>query len=131
MQLSNSPVLNNGDRERRMKKRFHLQMEVRYKMLYGQRITEAGMGKIANISSGGIWFTTERTLTPSMPVELSVNWPVLLNDSCAMQLMIYGCVIRSNSQGAAVGIERYTLVTRGSRSFPVVERLPIELHMLG
>jgi hypothetical protein len=95
-----------GERERRMKRRFQIEQEVRYKMLYGQRIAETGTGKTMNISSSGVWFTTENMLTSGMPVELSMNWPVLLNDSCPMKLMIYGCVVRSNEKGAAVAIER-------------------------
>jgi len=89
-------VEQNGEqRDRRTKRRFQIEQDVRYKMLYGQRIAETGTGKTLNISSGGLWFTTENTLTPGMPVELSMNWPVLLNDSCPMKLMIYGCVIRT------------------------------------
>lgn len=103
----------NGDRERRLKQRFHIEQEVRYKMLYGQRIAETGVGKTINISSGGVWFSTENMLTTGMPVELSMNWPVLLNDSCPMKLMIYGCVVRSNERGAAVAIERYEFRTQG------------------
>lgn len=101
--------------ERRTKKRFHIEQEVKYKMLYGQRIAETGTGKTLNISSGGVWFTTETMLTAGMPVELSMGWPVLLHDSCPMKLMIYGCVIRSNDRGAAVAIERYEFRTQGSR----------------
>src|SRR3954469_11066303 len=106
---------NNGDHERRSKKRFHIEQEVRYKMLYGQRIAETGVGKTLNVSSNGVWFTTETTLTAGMPVELSMNWPVLLHDSCPMKLMIYGCVIRTSDRGAAVAIERYEFRTQGSR----------------
>ncbi len=86
-------------------------------MLYGQRIAETGTGRTLNISSGGVWFSTESMLTSGMPVELSMNWPVLLNDSCPMKLMIYGCVVRSNERGAAVAIERYEFRTQGSRAF--------------
>src|SRR5690242_6582042 len=107
----------NAERERRIKKRFHIEQDVRYKMLYGQRIAETGTGKTMNISSGGVWFTTENMLTAGMPVELSMNWPVLLHDSCPMKLMIYGCVIRSNEKGAAVAIERYEFRTQGSKGF--------------
>src|SRR5689334_8115692 len=121
----------NGDRERRQKRRFRIEQDVRYKMLYGQRIAETGTGRTANISSGGVWFTTESMLTTGMPIELSMNWPVLLNDSCPMKLMIYGCVVRSNEKGAAVAIERYEFRTQGSRSLqhpsipaPVEFRLP-------
>lgn len=99
--------------ERRSKKRFRIEQDVKYKMLYGQRIAETGAGKTLNISSGGVWFTTETMLTAGMPVELSMAWPVLLNDSCAMKLMIYGCVIRANDRGAAVAIERYEFRTQG------------------
>lgn len=119
------------ERERRTKRRFVIEQEVRYKMLYGQRIAETGTGKTMNISSGGVWFTTENMLTTGMPVELSMNWPVLLNDSCPMKLMVYGCVVRSNERGAAVAIERYEFRTQGSRAFqqpgipaPVELRLP-------
>jgi hypothetical protein len=65
-----------------------------------------------------------------MPVELSVNWPVLLNDSCPMKLMIYGCVARSNQRGAAVIIERYEFRTQGTRAFqqPVIPP-PVELRL--
>ena len=106
-----------SDRERRNKRRFQIDQEVKYKMLYGQRIAETGVGRTLNISSGGVWFSTETMLTSGMPVELSMNWPVLLNDSCPMKLMIYGCVVRSNEKGAAVAIERYEFRTQGSRSF--------------
>ena len=105
------------DRERRTKRRFQIDQEVRYKMLYGQRIAETGVGRTLNISSGGVWFSTENMLTSGMPVELSMTWPVLLNDSCPMKLMIYGCVVRSNERGAAVAIERYEFRTQGSRNF--------------
>src|SRR3954454_23712393 len=107
----------NGRHERRAKKRFLIEQEVRYKMLYGQRIAETGTGRTLNISSGGVFFATENVLTAGMPVELSMNWPVLLNDSCPMKLMIYGCVIRSSTGGSAVAIERYEFRTQGSRSF--------------
>jgi hypothetical protein len=115
-----------AERDRRTKKRFHIEQDVRYKMLYGQRIAETGVGKTMNISSGGVFFTTENTLTAGMPVELSMNWPVLLHDSCPMKLMIYGCVIRTNERGAAVAIERYEFRTQGSRSFqqPAVQVVP-------
>ena len=106
-----------ADRERRIKRRFQIDQEVKYKMLYGQRIAETGVGRTMNVSSGGVWFSTENMLTSGMPVELSMNWPVLLNESCPMKLMIYGCVVRSNERGAAVAIERYEFRTQGSRTF--------------
>jgi len=120
-----------SERERRIKRRFQIEQEVKYKMLYGQRIAETGAGKTVNISSGGVWFTTENTLTPGMPVELSMNWPVLLNDSCPMKLMIYGCVIRTNDRGAAVAIERYEFRTQGTRNFQATVQPMMEYRLPG
>ena len=131
-QTQEEKVLKTGERERRIKRRFQIEQEVRYKMLYGQRIAETGTGKTRNISSGGLWFSTENILTAGMPVELSMTWPVLLNDSCPMKLMIYGCVVRSTDKGAAVAIERYEFRTQGSRAFQQpASQLPVELRMLG
>ena len=121
----------NGDRERRIKLRFRIDQEVKYKMLYGQRIAETGIGRTTNISSGGVWISTESMLTSGLPVELSMNWPVLLNDSCPMKLMIYGCVVRSNEKGAAVAIERYEFRTTGARTFqqPLAAGTPAEMRI--
>jgi hypothetical protein len=106
-------LLANGVGERRANRRFPIAQDIRYKMVYGQRIAETGTGRTVNISSGGVWLTTENLLTAGMPVELAMNWPVLLHDSCPMKLMIYGCVIRSSEKGAAVSIERHEFRTQG------------------
>jgi hypothetical protein len=111
-----------GGPERRTKRRFRLEQEVRYKMLFGQRLAETGTGTTANISSSGLWFSTVSPLSAGMPIEISMNWPVLLNDVCPMKLMVYGCVVRSTEKGAAVAIERYEFRTQGLHGFqqPVV-----------
>ena len=128
MDIFENKLLKNGDRERRTKRRFHIEQEVRYKLLYGQRIAETGRGTTVNISSGGLWFTTDNMLTTGIPVEISMNWPVLLNDSCPMKLMIYGCVLRSNERGAAVAIERYEFRTQSMKSFQAAQQPPVELR---
>ena len=99
--------------DRRQKRRFRIEQDVRYKMLYGQRVAETGAGKTTNISSGGVCFTTDNMLSIGIPVELSMNWPVLLNQNCPLKLMIYGCVVRSNDEGSAIMIERYEFRTQG------------------
>ncbi len=128
IEIQDDSLLRNTERERRNKRRFQIEQEVRYKMLYGQRIAETGNGKTINISSGGVWFTTESMLTTGMPVELSMTWPVLLNDNCPMKLMIYGCVVRSNERGAAVAIERYEFRTQG-RTFPTGPQAGFEVQL--
>jgi hypothetical protein len=119
----------NADRDRRIKRRFQIEQDVKYKMLYGQRIAETGVGRTMNVSSGGVWFSTENMLTSGMPVELSMIWPVLLNESCPMKLMIYGCVVRSNERGAAVAIERYEFRTQGSRNVQTAVAATAEMRL--
>jgi len=131
MDTQEPKTLSNGERERRMKRRFQIEQDIRYKMLYGQRIAETGSGRTQNISSGGVWFSTENLLTAGMPVELSMSWPVLLNDSCPMKLMIYGCVVRSTDRGAAVAIERYEFRTQGRSLVQQHASIPVELRALG
>jgi c-di-GMP-binding flagellar brake protein YcgR len=104
---------NNRAGDRRLKRRYRIEQDVRYKMLYGQRVAETGSGKTTNISSGGVCFTTDSILSIGIPVELSMNWPVLLNQSCLLKLMIYGCVVRSTDKGSAMVIERYEFRTQG------------------
>ena len=80
-----------------------------------------------NISSSGVWFTTEGVLGEGLPVELSMSWPALLNDVCPMKLMIYGCVVRNDQQGAALAIERYEFRTQGSSPVPLYEECGVRL----
>jgi hypothetical protein len=100
-------------RERRSKQRFHIEREVRYKLLNGDNIAESGVGKTLDMSSIGISFTTETRLVAGTLIEVSVSWPALLNDNCPMKLMVFGRVIRSTETLAATSIEKYEFRTSG------------------
>src|SRR4051812_32440868 len=102
------------NQERRAKKRFPVEQEVRYRVLVGQQVRDICMAKTINMSSSGVCFTTHRYLPIGMQVELSISWPALLRGSCPMKLMIRGCVIRSSVVAAAVEIGRYEFRTQGS-----------------
>jgi hypothetical protein len=113
--------------DRRTKRRFNIEQGLRYKLLHGSRVSEAGTGRTVNISSSGVWFTTESVLAAGLPVELSMSWPARLNDVCPMKLMIYGCVVRSGQNGAALAIERYEFRTQGTAPVPLYEETGIRL----
>jgi hypothetical protein len=113
--------------DRRTKRRFGIEQGLRYKLLYGSRVAEAGSGQTVNISSSGVWFKTDAVLSTGLPVELSMSWPVRLNDVCPMKLMIYGCVVRSGQSGSALAIERYEFRTQGSAPVPLYEEAGIRL----
>ena len=91
------------NKERRLKRRFDIRQDVTYKVL--DRGAKTGTGRTLNISSSGVWFTTQSLLPTGTPLEISMDWPVTLDIS--MKLMIYGSVVRSDQKGAAVAIERH------------------------
>jgi hypothetical protein len=107
-------MLPNGvKKDRRLKKRFLIERDVRYKLLNGQNIADAGLGKTLDMSSAGVSFTTQQPLVMGTLVELSISWPALLNDNCPMKLMVFGRVVRSGATNAATTIEKYEFRTSG------------------
>lgn len=107
----------NSQRERRSSDRFPIDREVRYKMLDAKSAPQAGNGRTLDMSSGGILFTTENNLSIGKRVELSVNWPAQLNNSCRLKLVALGRVVRAGLASAAIIIEKYEFRTQGTNSF--------------
>ena len=103
-----------GAEERRGKSRFPLREEVKYKKLHSRNKPISGAGKTLNFGSRGILFTTEEQLPIGYVVELSVDWPAMLDGTCALKFVAVGRVIRSERHRAAVRIDRYQFKTRGS-----------------
>lgn len=66
------------------------------------------------MGSGGILFTTQEPLAIGRMVELSVNWPAMLDGTCPLQFVASGRVVRSESNQAAVRIDRYEFKTRST-----------------
>ena len=79
----------------------------------GSRITSVGQGKTIEISSREIQFTTQQMLKVGEKVQLAINWPAMLDNTCLMKLEVFGWVIRSETGKAAVKLERYEFRTRG------------------
>jgi hypothetical protein len=100
-------------KDRRTKQRFAIKEGLRYRKLNGLLVCGSGIGKTINISSSGVRFTCDTALVEGDSVEVSLNWPVLLTESCPMQLMIQGTVIRSGNAEVVVSIHRYDFRTRG------------------
>ena len=125
-------MLGKGEAERRTTRRFPIEQAVRYKVLVDRRTVNEGCGATVNMSSAGIWFTTDQPLSLGVEVELAMNWPVLLDGSLPMKLLIFGSVLRSNDRGAAVAIERYEFRTRSSRAeCAELKQLEDEHHKAG
>ena len=83
--------------ERRKKFRFSMNRDLRYKVLEGNTIVGFGMGTTLDMGSGGVAFLIEHQLPVGSFIELSISWPVLLEDSCPMRLIVFGRVVRSSA----------------------------------
>jgi hypothetical protein len=105
-----------GLAERRGTNRFPVQQDVRYRVIQTRNDKIAGSGTTLNIGSGGILFTTEEKLALGRMVEVSVNWPARLDGVCPLQFVATGRVVRSESDKAAVRIERYEFKTRSTQA---------------
>ena len=104
--------------ERRSRQRFRIEQDVCYICLSGARTL--GIGKVVDISSKGVRFTTEGALNRGTRIELSMSWPARLNDTSRLKLVIYGCVVRSEKSAAAMRIEQYEFRTRASGPMPAL-----------
>ena len=98
--------------ERRSKQRFAIQREIRYKMAEDGMVVAAGNGHTINMGSGGVAFSCECRLLPGAFVELSISWPVLLDETCPMRLIVFGRVLRSQDRKAVCSVDKYEFRTQ-------------------
>ena len=77
-----------------------------------ERGEEAGEGRTLNISSSGVLFTSESMLLPGRRLELSISWPVQLNNQVALRLVARGRVVRFEEGRAAIEIQQYEFRTQ-------------------
>jgi len=104
--------------DRRDDRRYPIEMDLRYKVIARGRTPVHGTGRTTNISSGGVLFDGDQSLPAGSFVELSINWPVLLQNTCPLNLLIMGRVVRCENGRVAVKTNRYEFLTRASRSLP-------------
>ena len=104
------------DEERRAKRRFPLPLEVTYKLLRKGR--QSGTGRILDMSSTGVRFTTNTALALGAAVELTVAWPALLNGAVSLKLILEGHVVRASDGEAAATVTRLEFYTHRQHALP-------------
>jgi hypothetical protein len=97
--------------ERRSKRRFVMEREIRYRVMDQEEIIAVGSGKTFNLSSSGVAFATEQELPAGGFIELSIAWPALLENRCPLQLIGFGRILRSSGGNVASTIEQYEFRT--------------------
>jgi len=100
------------DHDRRSKHRFAIQRALHFRVMEHERVVSTGAGRTRDISSVGVAFEAEGKFRTGSLVQLSISWPVLLDDTCLMQLMIVGRVVRTEQQDVACTIDHYEFRTQ-------------------
>src|SRR5450755_2672513 len=97
--------------ERRAKKRFAMEREIRYRVLEQDKIIAVGSGKTLNLSSGGAAFVTDNELPVGGFIEVSIAWPALLENRCPLQLIGFGRILRASERTVACTLAQYEFRT--------------------
>ncbi len=104
-------------RERRTRCRFGIRRELRYKLVEGRKVVAAGAGYTIDVGSGGVAFSADHELEPGAAVELSINWPALLDQTCPIRLVVFGRVLRGAGRTAVCTVDKHEFRTaRASRA---------------
>ena len=110
--LGSVALANRADTERRSHARYPIELDLRYSGSWPQGVPYEGSGKTHNFSAGGIFFSTNQPLPKGRRIELFINWPILLEGTCLLQLVITGKIVRSSRDGVAVTILNHKFRTR-------------------
>lgn len=106
--VAHGPIL----AERREKFRYPLDLSVRFRAPRA-RSDFSGLGVVVNLSSSGILVISGHDLSVGALVEMSIDWPALLEGRIPLQLFATGRVLRSETTGFAASFERHEFRTRG------------------
>ena len=102
--------------ERRKDRRYHLQLDLKWKLIRRRRLLDTGAGRTIDVSSGGIRFDAGRHLPEGLNVELSISWPVLLRNVAPMQLVASGKIVRCDGRQVAMQTVQHEFRTAGIAS---------------
>lgn len=102
--------------DRRSNQRYPVNAAIDYKIVLRNRMVLTGLGRIVNISSGGVLVDTTNCLPMGVEIELSIAWPASLNGVAALKVHVIGQTVRGQGNCTAVVIRKYEFRTRGKLS---------------
>src|SRR5579871_3888492 len=106
------------DRERRSKRRYPLQLNLRYRSI-SSRMQIAGAGRTVNVSSGGLLIASPHNLAEGNRLHVTVEWPWLLDQATPLQLVAEGRVVRTGESEFAVAFVRHQFRTSRRQALPM------------
>ncbi len=101
--------------ERRQRYRYPLDLGVRFRCPAGESCV-SGHGLAVNLSSGGVLVASRHQMNVGARVEMSIEWPLLLDGKTPLQLLAVGWVLRRGDFHFAATFDRYEFRTLKSSS---------------
>jgi len=106
------------ERERRSRRRYPLQLNLRYRSTSSKMLV-SGTGHTLNVSSGGLLIASPDHLMENIRLHLTVEWPWLLDQATPLQLVAESRVVRAGKGHFAVELVRYQFKTSRRQALPV------------
>lgn len=96
-------------RDRRSGRRFPLKMSVAYRVFLNRDRLVLGRGKshTVDMSRTGVLLRTRGYYPAGASAELLIEWPAPGENATAVQLRIFGAVVRHDERGMAIQIYRH------------------------
>jgi PilZ domain len=101
---------------RRKSQRFPIGLDVHYRTLGRRSDAFVGTGKTINISSSGVLFTSQHELPIGTRLEVSMRWPMKLNEKCGLNLVATGRVVRHAKGQLALRFQEWQFRTTSQPS---------------
>src|SRR5437588_11746370 len=101
-------------KRRRANLQFDLQLELYYRTL-NRRQAVTWSGITLTMGSEELLFRPSDPLLEGDELEVTIHWPVLLNDTSRLNLVLRGSVTHCDASSCAVEIECHQFRTRASR----------------
>lgn len=106
--------------ERRCRRRYGIRLPLRFKIVRDGLVIAAGVGDTIDMSSKGIAFRCASIFKRRTRLEISVSWPVLLDGTCPLQLVVQGSVIRSELKSTVVRVTSHDFRTNAGGHCPSI-----------
>ena len=103
--------------ERRTNSRYPLDLSVRFRLI-SPASSLSGTGRTVNLSAGGLLLATQgvvsgNEISAGARLEISIEWPVLLDGRIPLQLFAVGWVVRGGATNFAVVFQHHQFRTMG------------------
>ncbi|HXJ40466.1 MAG TPA: response regulator [Bryobacteraceae bacterium] len=98
--------------ERRTNARFPCRLAVTYQTLEHPILAGQGTSETLNISSKGLLFTSNERFEAGQLVQVSLDWPAMLENQVPLKLVAEGRIVRNANGQTAMTIDKYEFRTR-------------------